>query len=610
MLKPLDDNEATGTNVQTAYRAFLETLPVRIPGKLLFINVPQVPANLFLSETADRDGYYNYPPTGYLYLAAAARLAIPDVELKVLDLNFEMLRRSRLGILDRVEGFWKEILDEEITKSVDLYACVGNNWAIVTPMFLEITRYIKDNFKNVTLITGGVEVTQSYKRIVEEDYCHMAFRHDAEVAFRTFLESCHGANIQKVPDGIAFKLGEEFFETQPDAQPPKDFLDIRPYYHLIEVENYHKYGGLNPFTRYVAKDKVYATTLSNRGCRANCTFCGVLAFYPGVVRPRTARSVVDELKFLAEKKGVRLIDWLDDDLVYSKKGSVELFRLMAEELPSDFEWVAINGITGCAITEEIMYWMVQSGCKAFKVGIESGNEAMLRKIRKPADKDGLRKAGIMFNKYPEIYVSGNYMLGFPNETFGEIMDTFDFANELSWDWANFSICQPAVGTPIFDAFQELGDDRCLEDNFDGLIPARLTQQAGNFGYEDNDRNVNLISDPVLSGRDVFDLHRHKVPSNDQMKEIWFTFNIITNFFNNRNFKPGGNLDKIVRWFETILESYPRDASMCAMLSHGYRLKGNESESQKYRNKFHSLCSEFEYWKKRVQQFPELLEYAG
>jgi len=610
MLTLPNDDTAKGNDIQIAYQAFLESLPVKIPRKLLFVNVPQVPANLFLSETADRDGYYNYPPTGYLYLSAAARMAIPDVELKVLDLNFEMLRRCRLGTLDRIDGFWKEILDKEISDGIDLYVCVGNNWAIVTPMFLEVTKYIKDNFKNVTLVTGGVEVTQSYKRVVTGDYCHLAFRHDAEVPFRRFLESCQGIDATVVPDGISFKVGDDFFETKPSAEPSKEFLDIRPYSHLIDVENYHNYGGLNPFTRYVGKTKVYATALSTRGCRANCTFCGVLAFYPGVVRPRTARSVVDELKFLAEEKGVRLIDWLDDDLVYSKKGSVELFKLMAEELPSDFEWVAINGITGCAITEEIMYWMVQSGCKAFKVGIESGNDAMLRKIRKPADKDGLRKAGVMFSKYPEIYVSGNYMLGFPNETFGEIMDTFDFANELSWDWSNFSICQPAVGTPIFDAFQELGDDRCLEDQFEGLIPARLTQQTGNFGYESTDDYATKITSPVLTGRDIFDLHRSQVPSNDQMKEIWFTFNLVTNFFNNRNFKPGGNLGKIVRWFETILESYPRDASMCAMLAHGHGLMGNKKESQKYSDRFHSLCAEFVYWEKRVQEFPELLDYAG
>jgi hypothetical protein len=114
----------------------------------------------------------------------------------------------------------------------------------------------------------------------------------------------------------------------------------------------------------------------------------------------------------------------------------------------------------------------------------------------------------------------------------------------------------------------------------------------------------------VSGREVFNLPYDQVPSVEQMKEIWFTFNIVTNFFNNRNFKPGGNLDKIIRWFEAILDSYPRDASMCAMLSHGHTLAGNTEQSQMYRDKFHSLCAEFDYWKRRVLEFPELLDFAG
>ena len=585
MLKPIDDKSTGALKVQEAYQEFLDRLPVRKPRKLLFVSVPQVPADLFLPETADRDGYYTYPPTGFLYLAAAARLAIPDIELKVLDLNFEMLRRCRLGLLDQVDGFWKEILDQEISGSEHLRVCVGNNWFSVTPMFLEVTRYIKDNFKDVTLVTGGVETTQSYKRVVDGDYCHIAFRHDAEVPFRRFLESCQGIETSFVPHGIAFKLDNNFYETEPSHEPSKEFLDIRPYYHLIEVENYYRFGGLNPFARYLGKGKVYGTVLSNRGCRASCTFCGVLAFYPNGVRPRTARSVVDEIKFLVEEKGVRLIDWLDDDLVYSKKGSVELFKLMAEELPSDFEWTAVNGITGCAITEEIMYWMVKSGCKAFRVGVESGNEAMLLKIRKPATKDGLRQAGIMFNKYPEV--------------FREMMDTFDFANELSWDWAHYSICQPAADTAdIYGRPTE------------GLIPARQSEQTGAFGYEQKNGSTEPGPAPVLSGRDVFDLPRDQVPSGEQIKEIWFTFNIVTNFFSNRNFASGGDTDKIVRWFESISASYPRDASMYAMLAYGHGLLGNKQESLESHETFHRLHTEFDYWQRRVREFPELLEYAG
>ena len=591
----------SGSGLTRAYQSFLDKIPVRNPEKILFVTIPLVPGELFLPETAKLNGYQAYPPLGFLYLAAAARLANPAVNLGVLDINLEMLRQCHLGTLKDPKDFWKELIAQAIETGGRLHVCVNNNWGVMNLQFLAVTRFIKDTFPEVTLLTGGAQTTMNYKRLIEEDYCHIAFRHQSEMEFKSFLSACGGANLE-VPKGIAFKTDEGYFESKPISNPP-ELLDIRPYYDLINLEDYHTYGGMNPYSKYVGKEKIYATLLGNRGCRANCTFCGVKAFYPGAVLTRAARSVVDELKYLVEKKGVRLVDFLDDDLIFSQKGSLALFQMMAEELPSDFEWISSNGITGSAISEELMHWMVKSGCKGFKVGVETGNENRLRKTKKPATKDRFRKTGSLFKKYPQVHVGGNYILGFPEETFGELMETFDFANELSWDWANFYICGPAEGTPIFDEFKALNDSRCEGDHFGGLIPARSASQTGDFGYPEG-RNS------VKSGRDIFKLPKNEVPSKEQLVEIWFTFNIETNFFNNPNLKPGGNVEKIVRWFESIFASYPRDASMSAMLAHGYRLLGNQERSDHYRELFHTLHREYAYWQKRVVEFPELLEFAG
>lgn len=605
---PSNDKRALEPELQEAYESFLASLPVRTPRKLLFINIPHVPSDLFLPEIAKKNGYHNYPPMGYLVLAAAARLALPEVELSILDLNHEILRACHQGGLGDVDDYWKQLITREIGQGERLHVCVGNNWAVLTPRFLEITRFIRESFQDVTVVTGGVETTQNYRRVVEGDYCHIAFRHNSEFEFKSFLEACSGTGPLVVPKGVAFNLGDSFYETEP-GPVPAEFLDIRPYYNLIEIEQYHKYGGMNPFSRYIDKDKVYGTVLTNRGCRANCTYCAVKAFYPGGATSRPVKSVVDEIRYLMEQRGVRVLDFLDDDVTYGYRRSAELFKTMAEELPPGLAWMSNNGITGCTITEEVMYWMVKSGCKAFKVGVETGNEERLRSIKKPATKDGLRKAGAIFSKYPDVFVNGNYMVGFPGETFGEMMDTFDFANELAWDWAGFFICQPAVGTPMFDAFAALGDDRCQEDNFRGLIPARFAQQRDTFGYYKGYHTDDDVSLSILSGRDVFNLPKDQVPSAEQIKEIWFTFNLMTNFLNNRNWGPSGNVQKIVRWFETILDSYPRDASMCAMLAYGHKLLDNREESEIYRAKFHSLLEQYSYWRRRAEEFPELLEYA-
>jgi hypothetical protein len=108
---------------------------------------------------------------------------------------------------------------------------------------------------------------------------------------------------------------------------------------------------------------------------------------------------------------------------------------------------------------------------------------------------------------------------------------------------------------MFDAFQSIGDDRCGKDDYKVYNPGKSAAQKGNFGYYKGYHSDDEMSRNIESGRDVFNLPRDLVPSQEQIKEIWFTFNLLTNFFNNRNFKPGGNPLKIVKWFESIAASY-------------------------------------------------------
>src|SRR5437016_1974434 len=117
------------------YGAFLDSLPVRRPRKLLLVNVPQVQADVFSPETAGLNGYQIYPPTGYLYLAAAAKLSEPGLELAILDLNYEMLKRSHLGQLaGDIRTFWHDLLRDAVDCPDEMHVGVGNMFDATTPM--------------------------------------------------------------------------------------------------------------------------------------------------------------------------------------------------------------------------------------------------------------------------------------------------------------------------------------------------------------------------------------------------------------------------------------------------------------------------------------------
>ena len=92
--------------------------------------------------------------------------------------------------------------------------------------------------------------------------------------------------------------------------------------------------------------------------------------------------------------------------------------------------------------------------------------------------------------------------------------------------------------------------------------------------------------------------------------VWFTFNLLANFLDNRNYRSGGNIEKLIKWYESIFAGYPHDASMAAALTQGYRMTNQTETAKTYQQTFEKILSTSGYWQKRVKQFPEILEMAG
>jgi len=531
-IDPADSQASQKIEATTSYHKLLDKLkPIK---ELVLIAPMQVPESVFDLAVAQKAGYFNYPPVGLLYIASVANQADPNIKIKLIDLNFEMLQNANKDNFSY--DFWKERLANAVRESASPYVGISCMFDVNKDVFVQISQFIGKAFPEVPVLAGGVQATYDYEELLGEHGFDMIFCKESETQFFNFIQNVNKADRSREPRGTAFSYeGRIYVIGTHEENPPVEF-DIRDSYSLIPIENYYRYGGLAVFSRYNGKDKPFATVLSNRGCRAYCTFCTVRDFNGKGIRARSVESVIDELKFLREK-GIRQIDWLDDDFLWDRERTLLLLKRMTEEVP-DLEWISNNGLIAAAINEEIMEWMVRSGMKALKVGIESGNDAMLKKILKPTSKRKLMMASELFNKYPQVFYSGNYILGFPNESFGEMMDSYNFARKLDWDWSSFYICQPLVGTAMYSIFQDMGENR---DDNKALNPGRLAQR-GEMGV-----SFDKGTGQVLRGREIFDLPLETVPSREQLNEIWFTFNLLANFLDNKNYRTYGHVEKLIKW---------------------------------------------------------------
>jgi len=160
------------------------------------------------------------------------------------------------------------------------------------------------------------------------------------------------------------------------------------------------------------------------------------------------QSVIDELLILRHEHGVGHVMWLDDDFLKDKSKSMELFKQMIKQ-DVGITWDCTNGVIAFSCTDEMVGAMAAAGCLGLHIGMESGNPEILRHIKKPGTVEIFLKAAKVLRSHPVINTRVFLMLGFPNESFSQVKDTYDVAKEMNLDWCNITQLQALPNTPIF-----------------------------------------------------------------------------------------------------------------------------------------------------------------
>ncbi len=95
-------------------------------------------------------------------------------------------------------------------------------------------------------------------------------------------------------------------------------------------------------------------------------------------------------------------------------------------------------------------------------GLESGNDEVLKFIRKPITTEIVRKKAEMLDRIG-IRIKAYFILGLPTDTRETIQQTIDFAKSLPLYTANFSLFLVAPGSEFAEVAHQYGEVR-LESN--------------------------------------------------------------------------------------------------------------------------------------------------
>jgi radical SAM superfamily enzyme YgiQ (UPF0313 family) len=166
--------------------------------------------------------------------------------------------------------------------------------------------------------------------------------------------------------------------------------------------------------------------------------------YQNSVRLRSPELIVEELEYL-DKLGIHNIHMYADLFTVNREQVVDMCRLIIEK-GLKLRWTCNSRVD--YVDEEMLTLMGQAGCWLISWGIESANEAILKKARKGYRKEQAVKA-LQWAHAAGIKNWGYFIIGLPGETEVTIRETIDYAKALPLDIALFHIAAPYPGTPFF-----------------------------------------------------------------------------------------------------------------------------------------------------------------
>src|SRR3954467_396529 len=246
-----------------------------------------------------------------------------------------------------------------------------------------------------------------------------------------------GKPLDQIPSVVFRKNGD--FQHNPDAPVIED-LDALPWVSKVYKRDldFRRYNV--PFLLHP-----YISFYTSRGCPAQCTFCLWPQTHSGHRwRLRSSDDIVNECRWTLENfPGLKEIFFDDDTFNYQKARTIELCSKLK---PLNFTWSCTSRVT---TDYDTLKAMKEAGCRLLIVGYESGDQQILKNIKKGATIDMAERFTANTKKLG-LVVHGDFIVGLPGESRETLRNTIDFAKKIDVETIQVSIAHPYPGTEFFD----------------------------------------------------------------------------------------------------------------------------------------------------------------
>jgi anaerobic magnesium-protoporphyrin IX monomethyl ester cyclase len=382
-------------------------------------------------------GEYLPPPYGLLQLAGYLETKMPEAEIEVLDCQAMSLDWK--GLEKRLESFNPDVVATSGFATCNVY---------VAARTLESAKKLKPD---VLTVAGGQHFSATAQESLEEyPEIDVIVRGEGEETLVELIKAV-GKNLRfSGISGISFRNEHKIRHNS--SRPFIDNLDSLPFpgYHFVKdyVHLYH-------FTMMAGSKARYGMVEASRGCTHQCTFCSQWKHWQGSCRHKSVKRVADEIEFLYNNYGSRLLWLTDDNFGLGQRMENLCDELIKRGFSDDITCFMQARCDDVVRNQHLLSKMNKAGINWLLLGVESHSQSNLdsfRKGTKPEDAVG----AVQLLKQNGIFSQATCIIGQRQDSHESIEGLRQFVNELDPDLAIFMILTPFPGTDLYAEAKDKG----------------------------------------------------------------------------------------------------------------------------------------------------------
>ena len=310
--------------------------------------------------------------------------------------------------------------EQRVVQQLDGAVCLGITVLTGAPISdaLRISRAAKRAWPNICVVWGGWHASMFSRECLMEASVDVTVRGQGEETFVDIVNRlASGIGLDDCP-GCTVRLADGTIRENPTRE-------------LQQVDNFraHNYG-LIPVERYFElKGKRQLDYISSQGCNFRCAFCSDPFVYGRKWVGLEPVRMAMRLKELWDRYHFDDVNF-QDETFFTKAGRVEALADRIVESGMKITWAAtMRADQGVRLPDAVWLRCKQSGLRRLLVGVESGSNEVLKRIKKDIK---IEQVYATAEKMLRFGIAGHFpfIVGFPDESDENIQATLDCAKRL------------------------------------------------------------------------------------------------------------------------------------------------------------------------------------